>query len=65
MMKNYQTVPTSTFFNFCKSVGHEYKDIRSLEMMKERTLDAYRIQVEPMRGPPMKHFIMPPHINNV
>jgi hypothetical protein len=26
MMKNYQIVPKSTFYNFCKSVGHKEKD---------------------------------------
>jgi hypothetical protein len=45
MMKKYQTMPKSTFCNFCKSVGHEDKDCRTLEMMKERTSDAYRIVV--------------------
>jgi hypothetical protein len=76
MMQKYQTMPKSTFCNFCKSVGHEDKDCRTLEMMKERTSDAYRMQVEPMTGPPVhkynnaQQFTVPPqyiimHANNI
>ena len=43
-------VPNTTFCNFCKSVGNEYKDCRTLEIMKERTSDAYRVQDESMAG---------------
>jgi hypothetical protein len=46
MMQKYQTMPKSTFYNFCKFFGHEEKDCRTLEMMKERTLDAYRMQAK-------------------
>jgi hypothetical protein len=46
MMQKYQTVPKTTFCNFCKSVGHEDKDCRTLEIMKERTSYAYRVQDE-------------------
>ena len=53
MMKKYQTLPKSTLCNFCKSMGHEDKDCQTLEMMKERTSDAYRMQDEPMTGPPV------------
>jgi hypothetical protein len=48
MMQKYQTVPKTTFCNFCKSVGHEDKDCRTLEIMKERTSDTYRVQDELM-----------------
>ena len=48
MMQKYQEVPKSTFYNFFKSVGNEDRDCRTLEMMKERTSDAYRMQVEPL-----------------
>jgi hypothetical protein len=45
-MQKYQTIPKTTFFIFWKSVEHEDKDYRTLEIMKERTLDAYRVQFE-------------------
>ena len=48
MMQKYQTVPKRTFCNFCKSVGHEDKDCKNLEIMKERTLNIYMVQVERM-----------------
>jgi hypothetical protein len=37
MMQKYQTVPKTTFFNFCKFVGHEDKDFITLEIMNEMT----------------------------
>jgi hypothetical protein len=37
MMQKYQTIPKSSYFNFCKSVGHDDKDCRTMEMMRERT----------------------------
>jgi hypothetical protein len=43
MMQKYKTEPRSTFCNFCKLVGHEETNCRNLELMKERTLDAYMI----------------------
>jgi hypothetical protein len=43
MMQKYQTMPKSTFYNFCKFVGHEDKDFQTMEMMKERTSDTYRM----------------------
>jgi ribosomal protein S18 len=49
-MLKYQKVPKSTFCNFCKSVGHEDKDYRTLEMMKERIADTYKVQVEHVTG---------------
>jgi hypothetical protein len=50
MMKKYQTMPKTTFCNFCKLVGHEYKDCRTLEIMKERTSYTYRVQDELITG---------------
>jgi hypothetical protein len=48
MMKKYQIVPNTTFCIFFKLVGHEDKDCITLEIMKERTSYAYRVQVELM-----------------
>ena len=52
MMQKYQMVPKTTFYNFCKSFGHEDKDCRTLEIMKERTSDTYRVHVELITGQP-------------
>ena len=52
MMKRYQKVPKTTFCNFCKSVGHEDKDSRTLEIMKESTSDTYMVWDELMTGLP-------------
>jgi hypothetical protein len=46
LIHKYHIVPKSTFCNFCKLVGHEDKDYRTLEMMKERIAYTYRVQVE-------------------
>jgi hypothetical protein len=43
MMQKYQIVTKNTFYNLCKSVGYEDKDCRTLEIMKERKSDAYRV----------------------
>jgi hypothetical protein len=48
MMQKYQTLPKSKFCNFFKLVGHEDKDYKTLEIMKERKLDAYRAKFELM-----------------
>jgi hypothetical protein len=56
MMKKDQTMPKSAFCNFCKSLGHEKKDHRTLEIMKERTSDAYRMQFEPMACPHVQQY---------
>jgi hypothetical protein len=61
MMKKYQTVPKSTFCNFFKSVGHKDKDNRTLEIMKERILDTYRVWDEHITRQPMQQ----PQYNNV
>lgn len=43
MMQKYQTVPMNSYCTFCKSVGHDDKDYRTMELMRERTSDAYRV----------------------
>jgi hypothetical protein len=53
-------VPKTTFCNFCKSVRHEDKDCRTLEIMKERKSDTYRVQVELMIVQPTQQ----PQYNN-
>jgi hypothetical protein len=50
MMQKYQTVPKNSYCNFCKSVGHDDKDCRKMDLMRERTLDKYRVQEEMMMG---------------
>jgi hypothetical protein len=71
MMKKYQTMPKSTFCNIYKSIGNEDKDSRTLEIMKERTSDAYRMQDELMTGQHAQQynnaqqFTMPPQYNQV
>jgi hypothetical protein len=41
IMLKYKKESKSTFCNFCKSVGNEDKNCRTLELMKERTSYAY------------------------
>jgi hypothetical protein len=48
MMQKYQTVTKTTFCNFSKLVGHEDKECKDLEIMKERNSNAYRVQDELM-----------------
>jgi hypothetical protein len=43
MIQKYQTVPKSSYCNFCKLVGHDDKDCPTLDLMRERTSDAYRV----------------------
>jgi hypothetical protein len=56
MMQKYQTVPKSSYCKFCKSLGHTDKYCRSMDLMGERTLDAYRVQEEMMTGQDAQHF---------
>jgi hypothetical protein len=56
MMQKYKTKLKSTFCNFCKLVGHEEKNCRTLDLMKERTSDAYMMQDESMARHTMPHF---------
>jgi alpha-acetolactate decarboxylase len=48
MMKKYQIVPKSSYCNFFKLVGHDHKDCRTLNLMREITSYAYRVQEEMM-----------------
>ena len=57
MMHKYKTIPKSSYCNSCKSVGHDDKDCRTMELMRERTSDTYRMQVEMMTGQDAPHFI--------
>jgi hypothetical protein len=50
MMQKYQIVPKSSYFTFCKLVSHDDKDCGTMELMRERTSDAYKVQVEMMTG---------------
>jgi hypothetical protein len=50
MMKKYQKIPKSLYCNFFKSVGHDDKDCRTMELMRLIILDTYRVQEEMMVG---------------
>jgi hypothetical protein len=52
LMQKYQVVSKSTFCNFFKSVGHEEKDNRTLEMIKEMIVDTYKVHDEHVIGQP-------------
>jgi hypothetical protein len=56
MMQKYQTIPKSSYYTFCKSLGHDEKDCRTMELIHERTFDAYRVQVEMMMGKSAPQF---------
>jgi hypothetical protein len=56
MMHKYQTVPKNSYCTFCKSVGHDDKDCRTMELMWERTSDAYRVWAEMMTGQAAPQF---------
>jgi hypothetical protein len=49
MMHKYQTMPKSSYWNFCRLVGHDEKDCRTMELMREGTSNTYRVQVEIMK----------------
>jgi hypothetical protein len=66
MMQKYKTIPKSSYCNFCKSVGHDDKDFRTMEMMREIISDTYRVHEELMIGQDVPQFIqVPPPYNNV
>jgi hypothetical protein len=50
MMQKYQKVPKISYCNVCKLVGHDEKDCRTMDLLRERTSDAYKVQVEMMTG---------------
>jgi hypothetical protein len=56
MMQKYQTVPKSSYCTFYKSVGHIDKYCRTMDLMRERTSDAYRVQAEMMTGQAVQQF---------
>jgi alpha-acetolactate decarboxylase len=64
MMQKYQTVPKSSYCNFCKSMGHEDKYCITMELMRERTSDAYRVQEEMMTGQVAPQFNQVPYPYN-
>jgi hypothetical protein len=65
MMQKYHTVPKSSYCNLCKLVGHDDKDCRTMELMRERTSYTYRVQVEMMTGQDTSQFnLIPPPYNN-
>jgi hypothetical protein len=49
MMQKYQTIPKNAYCTFCKSVGHDDKNCKTMDLMREQTLDMYRVQVEMMK----------------
>jgi hypothetical protein len=57
MMQKYKIVPKSSYCIFCKSVGHDDKDYGTMELMRERNSDTYKVQVEMMKGQVSPHFI--------
>jgi hypothetical protein len=48
MMQKYKTIPKISYCKFYKLVGHDDKDCRTMELMRERNLDTYRVQEEMM-----------------
>jgi hypothetical protein len=50
MMQKYQQIPKNSYWNFFKSVGHDDKDCRTIDLMREITSDTYRVHVEMMTG---------------
>jgi hypothetical protein len=41
-------MPKSLYCNFFKSVGHDDKYCKTMELLRERTPDTYKVQVEMM-----------------
>jgi hypothetical protein len=39
LLKKYQSTPRNLFCNFCKSIGHDEKDCRAFDLMRECTVD--------------------------
>jgi hypothetical protein len=60
MMQKYQTIPTNSYCTFFKSVGHDDKDYRSMELMRERNSDTYSVRVEMMTGQAAPQFTQAP-----
>ena len=56
MMQKYQIVPNNSYFTFRKLVGHDDKDCRTMDLMRERKSYLYRVQVEMMTGKDAPQF---------
>jgi hypothetical protein len=50
MMQKYQIVSKSSYLNFFKLVGHDDKDCKTMDLMRERMSDTWRVKVEMMTG---------------
>jgi ribosomal protein S18 len=46
----------SSYCNFCKLMGHDDKDYRTMELMRERISNTYRVQAYMMTGKTEPHF---------
>jgi hypothetical protein len=46
LMHKYQSTARNLFCNFCKSDRHDEKQCHTFYLMKESTVDAYRVQGE-------------------
>jgi hypothetical protein len=46
LLQKYKITPRKFFYNFFNSVGHEEKDYRTFNLMRERIYNMYRIQEE-------------------
>jgi hypothetical protein len=60
MMQKYQTVPKISYCNFCKLVGHDDKNCRIMDLMRETTSDAYRVKEKMMTGKAAPQFSQVP-----
>jgi len=73
-MQKYVQSPVNLYCNFCKSVGHDEKDCRSLNLLQDRTRDVYdmihdrprdtyRIQGEQQQDPNQAQYNSPGRVN--
>jgi hypothetical protein len=46
LLHKYQIPPRNLFCDFCKSIGHDEKDFRAFDLMREHTSYVYIIQEE-------------------
>jgi hypothetical protein len=46
LLQKYQSTPRNLFCKFFKPIGHEEKDCRAFDLMREKTSDMYKIQEE-------------------
>ena len=45
-LQNILSAPASLYCKFCRSVGHDEKDCRALQLLQEKTMDTYLIKNE-------------------